>query len=56
MLKMQENYIKFLKDGDNHFPIEQLKIAGVDMSKPETVNKSLETFRELVDKLDKMIK
>ncbi|MFM1525036.1 MULTISPECIES: oligoendopeptidase F [Helcococcus] len=52
----RENYIKFLKDGDNHFPIEQLKIAGVDMSKPETVNKSLETFRELVDKLDKMIK
>lgn len=52
----RENYIKFLKDGDNHFPIEQLKIAGVDMSNPETVNKSLETFRELVDKLDKLIK
>ncbi|MFL8887040.1 oligoendopeptidase F [Helcococcus kunzii] len=51
-----ENYIKFLKDGDKHFPIEQLKIAGVDMSKPETVNESLSIFAELVEKLDKMVK
>ena len=51
-----EDYIKFLKDGANHFPIEQLKIAGVDMSKPETVNQSLDIFRKLVDKLDKLIK
>lgn len=51
-----ENYLAFLKDGNKHFPIEQLKIAGVDMSKPETVNESLEIFAELVDKLDKMVK
>ena len=52
----KENYIEFLKDGNKHFPIEQLKIAGVDMSNPETVNKSLSIFRELVDELDELIK
>lgn len=50
-----ENYLNFLKDGSKHFPIEQLKMAGVDMSKPETVNKALEVFAKLVDELDNMI-
>lgn len=52
----REDYIAFLKDGNKHFPIEQLKIAGVDMSKPETVNQSLSIFRDLVNQLDKLIK
>lgn len=51
-----ENYMEFLKDGSKHFPIDQLKIAGVDMSEPETVNKALEVFAKLVEELDKMIK
>lgn len=51
-----ENYIEFLKDGSKHFPIDQLKIAGVDMSEPETVNKALEVFAKLVEELDKIIK
>ncbi len=50
-----ENYMKFLKDGGKHFPIDQLKIAGVDMSKPETVDQALNVFRNLVDDLDKLI-
>ena len=51
----RENYIKFLKDGAKHFPIEQLKIAGVNMSNPETVNQSLEIFNELVEILENML-
>lgn len=51
----RQNYIEFLKDGAKHFPIEQLKIAGVDMSNPQTVNQSLEIFRNLVEQLDEMI-
>lgn len=50
-----ENYFKFLKDGANHFPIEQLKIAGVDMSDPNTVDEALKVFKDHVDKLDEMI-
>lgn len=51
-----EKYIEFLKDGNKHFPIEQLNIAGVDMSKPETVNESLKIFADLVQKLDDMVR
>lgn len=51
-----EDYIKFLRDGNKHFPIEQLKIAGVDMSKRETVDESLKIFANLVDELDGLIK
>lgn len=54
--RAREDYIAFLKDGNKHFPIEQLKIAGVEMSKPETVNQSLSIFRDLVNQLDKLIK
>ena len=51
----REKYIEFLKDGAKHFPIEQLKIAGVDMSNPETVNQSLEIFKNLVETLENML-
>lgn len=49
-----ENYLEFLKDGNKHFPIEQLKIAGVDMSKPDTVNEAMQLFARLVDDLDNL--
>lgn len=51
-----ENYFKFLKDGNNHFPIDQLKIAGVDMKDPKTVDEALEVFNDLVDQLDELTK
>lgn len=50
-----ENYMKFLKDGCNHFPIEQLRIAGVDMADPASVDKALEVFSKLVDQLEEML-
>lgn len=51
-----ENYFKFLKDGSKHFPIEQLKMAGVDMSDPNTVGEALKVFKDNVDKLDRLVK
>lgn len=50
-----ENYHKFLKDGCKHFPIEQLRIAGIDMEKPETVNEALEVFKDRVERLAEML-
>ena len=50
-----ENYFKFLKDGAKHFPIDQLKMAGVDMSDASTVDEALDVFVKLVDQLDQMI-
>lgn len=51
-----EKYLEFLKDGNKHFPIDQLKIAGIDMSKPETVNEALELFASLVNNLEELTK
>lgn len=48
------DYFRFLRDGNHHYPIEQLKMAGVDMSKPETVDQALGVFRKLIDQLEEI--
>lgn len=48
-----QDYRKFLTLGDSMDPIDLLKIAGVDMSTEEPVQKALSTFTELVDELAK---
>ena len=50
-----ENYFKFLKDGNKHFPIDQLKIAGIDMTNPATVDEALQVFNNLVEDLDQLV-
>ena len=48
-----DKYIEFLKSGGSDYPLNQLRAAGVDMEKKESVDKALEVFKELVDKLEK---
>ena len=43
-----KDYRKFLSAGCSVPPIEALKLAGIDMSKPEPVRQALEVFRETV--------
>ena len=50
-----DDYIKFLSLGSSDYPIELLKIAGVDMSTEEPVLSALDTFDELIKKLNEMI-
>lgn len=50
-----DRYIEFLKSGGSEYPIDQLRRAGVDMEKKESVEKALDVFRELVEKLEKEI-
>lgn len=42
-------YLDFLSSGTNDYPLEILKIAEVDMSKPEPVIRALDKFESLVD-------
>ena len=51
----REDYFKFLKSGGSRYPIEALKVAGVDMSKPEPVQNACNRFAKLVDELEKEI-
>lgn len=50
-----EDYIKFLSSGSCDYPIELLKIAGVDMSTKEPVQSALDTFDSLVDQLFELV-
>ena len=51
--KARDNYIEFLKSGSSDYPVELLKIAGVDMASPQPVKMAMETFKDLVDELEK---
>lgn len=49
------NYIEFLKTGESDYPIELLKIAGVDMSSQEPIEKAMEAFNALLDEFEKLV-
>ena len=52
----RENYLEFLKLGATKTPIESLKVAGVDMSREETLNDAFVYFNDLVEELEKLYK
>ena len=47
-----QRYIGFLKSGGSDYPLNQLRAAGVDMEKKESVDQALSVFSDLVDKLE----
>ena len=47
-----DKYIQLLSSGGNNFPMEQLKKAGVDLSKIETIEAVAKQFDLLLDKLE----
>ncbi len=51
-----EDYKKFLSVGSNVFPVDALKIAGVDMSQKQPVLDAMEFFKELVEQLEDLMK
>lgn len=48
-------YIEFLKTGESDYPIELLKIAGVNMSDSEPIRAAMETFNSLLDEFDTLV-
>lgn len=50
-----DRYLTLLKSGGNDYPMEQLKKAGVDLSKPEPIQAVIAQFDELVAMLEKEI-
>lgn len=49
------DYRKFLTTGESDYPVELLKIAGVDMSEPEPVIDAMKLFESLVDEFEKLV-
>jgi oligoendopeptidase F len=50
-----QNYLSFLKSGGALNPLDALKLAGVDMTSPEAVEKTFGVLGSLVDRLEKLV-
>jgi oligoendopeptidase F len=48
-------YLDFLKRGSSGYSLDLLRLAGVDMSRPEPVNQALERFGQLLDEMERSL-
>ena len=51
-----DDYLKFLKSGGSDYPIDELKIAGVDMNDPSVIESAIKMFDETLDEFKQLIK
>lgn len=49
------NYLKMLKSGGSRYPIDEVKLAGVDLTKKEAFSAVTRRRKELVEELDKLL-
>ena len=49
------NYLAFLKSGGSMYPLEGLKLAGVDMASPEPVASAFAAFAGMVERLEELV-
>ncbi len=54
--KALENYLEFLKTGGRMYPLEELKIAGVDLTKPEVIEGAMTMFQDYLNDLKELLK
>lgn len=50
--KNVENYLAFLRSGNSLYPLDALKLAGVDMTSTEPVEKTFAVLAQLIDRLE----
>ena len=48
----KDAYFAFLKSGGSRYPIESLKVAGVDMESTEPIEAAIAKFSALIDQMD----
>ncbi|MFA7643505.1 MAG: oligoendopeptidase F [Sphaerochaetaceae bacterium] len=51
----RDRYLAFLKSGGSKYPMDSLRLAGVDMSRPEPVRKALDSFKGLLDRFESLM-
>ncbi len=49
------DYRRFLTLGGSDYPIEELKVAGVDLSSPETVKRAISVFGQTITELTELL-
>lgn len=50
-----KRYVAFLSAGDALFPIEALKLAGIDMTSPDPVERAFAVLSRMIDRLDQVV-
>ena len=50
------NYLRFLSTGGSDYPIEELKLAGVDLTRPAAVRHAMDAFRSTLAELKEILK
>lgn len=51
----RDAYLDFLKGGSSQYPIEMLKMAGIDMTSPAPVKAAIQTFDRLLTELEELL-
>ncbi len=54
--KEKNDYLTFLRSGGSRYPIESLRVAGVDMADSAAVRETAEYFNSLLDRLEELTK
>ena len=49
-----EDYLRFLSAGGSVYPLDALKLAGVDLSTPQPVEETFEILAQMVDRLEEL--
>ena len=49
-----ENYIKFLSSGGSDYPANELKIAGIDITKPDVIESAIKMFDETIEEFKRL--
>jgi oligoendopeptidase F len=48
-------YLEFLKAGDSVFPLDALRIAGIDMESPEPIRRAFGVLEHLMDEFERLV-
>lgn len=47
------DYLRFLSTGGSAYPLDELKIAGVDLTKPEPIQDAMRVFAQTMDEMER---
>lgn len=51
-----ENYLKLLKQGGSDYPIEELKIVGIDITKPDVIESAIDFFANTINEYKEILR
>ena len=50
-----KNYLKFLTTGGSMYPVDELKVAGVDITKPEVIESAINMFNDTIEEFKSLL-